>query len=39
LGDPYLLFILIVYAIVAAGMAYILFYVYRSRNRKVRKLR
>jgi hypothetical protein len=38
-GDPFLLFILVIYALIAVGMGYILFRVYRSRNRKVRKLR
>lgn len=38
-GDPFLLFILVIYAIVVVGMGYIFFRIYRSRTRKVRKLR
>ncbi|MDA4134559.1 MAG: hypothetical protein OK441_03205 [Thaumarchaeota archaeon] len=38
-GDPFLLLVLVLYALVAVGMGYILFRVYRSRNRKVKKLR
>ena len=38
-GDPLLLLILVLYSVIVVGMGYILFRVYRSRNRKVRKLR
>ena len=38
-GDPFLLFVLVLYALVAAGMGYILFRLYRSRTRKVKKLK
>lgn len=37
--DTFLLFILILYALVVVGMGYILLRVYRQRNRKVKKLR
>jgi hypothetical protein len=37
--DFYLLFILILYALVVVGMGYILIRVYRDRTRKVKKLR
>jgi len=38
-ADPFLLLILVLYALVVVGMGYILFIVYRRRNRKVKKLR
>jgi hypothetical protein len=38
-GDPFLLFILVIYALITVGMGYLLLRVYRSRTRKVRKLR
>ena len=37
--DTFLLFILILYALIVVGMGYILFRVYRQRNRKIKKLR
>jgi len=37
--DGFLLFILVLYALIVVGMAYILYRVYRQRNRKVTKLR
>jgi hypothetical protein len=38
-SDPLLLLVLVLYALIVLGMGYILFRVYRSRNRKVKKLR
>lgn len=37
--DTFLLFILILYTLIVVGMGYILFRVYRQRNRKIKKLR
>jgi hypothetical protein len=37
--DAFLLSILILYALIVVGMGYILFRVYRQRNRKIKKLR
>jgi hypothetical protein len=37
--DLFLLFLLLLYALIAVGMAYILIHVYRQRTRKVKKLR
>jgi hypothetical protein len=38
-SDPYLLLVLIAYALIFLGLGYILFRVYREKTRKVRKLR
>ena len=38
-GNAFLLLILIGYALLFMGLGYILIHVYRSRHRKVRKLR
>ena len=38
-SDPLLLLVLVLYALIVLGMGYVLFRVYRSRNRKVKKLR
>jgi hypothetical protein len=38
-SDPFLLLVLILYAMIAVGMGYLLFMLYRRRTRKVRKLR
>jgi hypothetical protein len=37
--DTFLLVVLLLYALIVVGMGYILFRVYRDRNRKVKKLR
>jgi len=38
-GDPFLLLVLVLYALIVVGMGYILIRIYRDRTRKVRKLR
>jgi len=38
-ADPFLLFVLVLYALVVVGMGYILFRIYRQKTRKVKKLR
>jgi len=38
-GDPFLLFILLIYALITVGILYVLIRVYRTRTRKVRKLK
>jgi heme/copper-type cytochrome/quinol oxidase subunit 2 len=38
-SDPLLLLVLVLYALIVLGMGYVFLRVYRSRNRKVKKLR
>ncbi|MDA4114763.1 MAG: hypothetical protein OK474_12030 [Thaumarchaeota archaeon] len=38
-SDPVLLLVLILYGMIALGMGYLLFILYRRKTRKVRKLR
>jgi hypothetical protein len=38
-SDPTLLLVLILYTLIAVGMGYLLFTMYRRKTRKVRKLR
>lgn len=38
-SDPFLLLVLILYALIAVGMGYLLYTLYRRKTRKVRKLK
>jgi hypothetical protein len=38
-SDPFLLLVLVLYALIAVGMGYLLYTLYRRKTRKVRKLK